>query len=773
MSHLKILLRNIVIQKGYSLINILGLAIGIAVCSLIFLWVYDELGYDNYHENLDNIYQVLLNIEGNWSESSNWALAPTLKQDYPEIEKASRYAFRNVLLKYENNNFYESGALVDKDFLDIFTYPFIDGNPRTALSADNSIIITESTAKKYFGSEDPMDKALTLNNALDLTVTGIIADLPSNSSFRFNFLAPVRLFGEERINSWAVESSSYLLLKENTSVPDFIDKISGVVMKYDTRTNQKVEVSLGPYKEKHLYSPAGTDPVLYVYLFSVIAIFILLIACINFMNLTTARAGKRAREIGMRKVVGATKKNLIIQFFGESIILSFIALLIAILLIELFLPAFNSLSGKQLALNLTGNLSHVIGLLLITVATGLLSGSYPALVLSSFKPVIVLKSSAGSGSYRSIFRKVLVVGQFVATTVLIIGSFVIYKQLSYIKNKDLGFNRDRIVVIPLNRPLRESIEPFKNEIKNHPGIINVTCATNIPTNVGNINPVYWEGQTSDNYKTINWVAVDYDYFDTFEMTFAEGRGFSREYATDLHNYVVNEEIAGLMGFETTVGKMFSIWDNEGRIIGVVKNFHSRSLHNEIAPIVFTIDPNWNWSLAYVFAKIKPDDVTGTLDYLKGIAANFAPGYPFDYSFLDEHFDRQYRGDRQIGTIFKYFSYIAIFISCLGLFGLTTYMAGQRTKEIGIRKILGATKSYIMILLLKEFLLLIIIANIIAWPIAYLVTKKLMASYAYQTEITIWLFCAASVLTLFLTVLTIGFRTLKAAHSNPVDSLRYE
>lgn len=773
MNSLKILLRNIVMQKGYSLINILGLAIGIAVCSLIFLWVYDELSYDNYHENLDNIYQVVLNIEGNWSESSNWALAPTLKRDYPEIEKASRYAFHNFLLGYENNSFYESGALVDEEFLEIFTYRFIAGNSRTALSTDNSIIITESTAKKYFGSEDPMDKILRINNAFDFTVTGIIADLPSNSSLRFSFLTPVRIIGEQRLNSWAIECSSYLLLKENISVPDFIEKISGVVMKYDTRTNQKVEVSLQPYTKKHLYSLAGTDPVLYVYLFSVIAIFILFIACINFMNLTTARAGKRAREIGLRKVVGATKRNLVIQFFGESIMLSFIALLIAILLIGLFLPAFNDLSGKRLALDFGGNPFHILILILITLVTGLLSGIYPALVLSSFKPISVLKTSTGSGSHRSILRKVLVVGQFIATTVLIIGSLVIYKQLSYIKNKDLGFNRDRMVVIPLNRSLRESIEPFKNEIKNHSGIINVTCATNIPTNVGNINPVYWEGQTPDDYKTINWVAVDYDYFDTFEMTMVEGRGFSRDYSSDLQNYVINEETAKLMGFESTVGKMFSIWENEGQIIGVVKNFHSRSLHSEIAPIVFTIDPNWNWSLAYFFIKITQDDIPGTIDYLKNSAAKFAPEYPFDYSFLDEYFDRQYRGDRQIGTIFKYFSWVAIFISCLGLLGLTNYMAGQRTKEIGIRKILGATKSYIIIMFLKEFLLLVLIANIIAWPIAYLVMKKLMAGYVYHADITIWLFFTASAITLLLTFLTISVRTFKAAGSNPVDSLRYE
>jgi len=773
MSHLNILLRGIIKQKWYSLINVLGLAIGIAVCSLIFLWIQDELGYDSYHQNLDDIYQVVLNVDGEWWTSSNWALSPILKQNYPEIEKATRYASDRLLLKYETNNFYERGALVDEDFLGIFTYRFIDGDPKTALSVTNSIIITEAAANKLFGSEDPMGKIITINNALDLTVTGIIADVPSSSTFQFDFLAPVKLLGEETLQSWAVESQSYVLLTESASVPDLIKKISGVVTEHDTRTNQKIEVSLRPFKRIHLYALSGTGPIIYVYFFSVIAISILLIACINFMNLATARARSRAKEIGIRKAAGATKKDIIVQFLKESLLLSLFALIIAILLIELFSPAFNALSGKHLALSIPGNLSHISALLLITLATGLLSGFYPALVLSSFRPVSALKISASSGSSKSIFRKILVVGQLTATIVLIIGSLVIHKQLNYIKNVDLGFEREHVVVISLNNPLRANIESFKREVKNHPGIINATCATNIPTNVGNINPVYWEGQTSENYKTINWVAVDYDYFETFGMDLAAGRNFSTDYAADLQNYIINEEAAKLMNLDSTIGKMFSIWDNEGQIIGVVKNFHSRSLHNEIVPVVFTINPTWDWSLAYVFAKIRPDDVSGTLDHIRNVVANFAPEYPFEYSFLDEHFNGQYRGDQQIGTIFSYFTYIAIFISCLGLFGLTAYMTGQRTKEIGIRKILGASKSHITMLLLREFLLLILVANIIAWPIAYLLTKKLMIMYAYQTDITIWLFCAAGFLALLVTFLTISVQTFKAVRSNPVDSLRYE
>jgi len=631
----------------------------------------------------------------------------------------------------------------------MFTYKFIKGNPKKALSSINSIILTEETAIKYFGSEEPIGKVLTMDNETNLTVTGIIENVPFNSTFQFSFLAPVKLFREELLNSWSISSTSYLLLKDNTQTENFRKKISGIVMKYDTRTQENREVFLQPYNQIHLYSLSGSGPILYVYIFSVIALLILLIACINYMNLATARARNRAKEIGMRKVVGAAKTNIIIQFLCESIISSLMALVFAIILVKFFLPAFNILSGKQLFLNITSNPSHIIGLLSITIFTGLVSGSYPAFILSSFKPVNVLKTSMSTG--KSMFRKILVVSQFTAAIILIISTLVIYKQLNYIRSKNLGFNREHVVIIPLNESLRNNYESYKNEIYQNPNIINVTIASNVPTDIGNINPVYWEGQTKENYKTINWVAVDYDYFDTFEMNIAKGRKFSREFSTDVKNYIVNEEVVRIMGIESPVGKMFSIWQNEGQIIGVVKNFHSQSLHNEIVPVVFTIDPNWSWSLSMIFVRIKPGNISESLDFLKGTATKFAPDYPFNYSFLDERFDSQYRGDQQIGAIFKYFTIIAIFISCLGLFGLGAFMIEQRTREIGIRGVLGASMPNIVILLSKEFIILITIANIIAWPSAYFVMSKLLDSYAFKTEITIWVFIPVGVLTLVLTL----------------------
>jgi ABC-type antimicrobial peptide transport system permease subunit len=772
-NYLTIALRNIKKHKTYSFINISGLAIGIAACSLILLWVQDELTYDHYHKNLEDISKAVLNVEGQYWNSSNWALAPILKQDYPEIEKATRYASRTRLMKYEQNRFYEMGAFVDEDFLEIFTYPLLEGNPKTALATHNSIILTRELATKYFASENPMGKVLTMDNNTELTVTGIIKNVPSNSTFQFGFLAPVNLFGEERLNSWAVESQSYYLLKENTNLEDLNKKISGVVMKHDTRTKQDVNLFLHPYKLLHLYSLSGTGTILYVYLFSTIAFLILLNACINFMNLATAKANNRAREIGIRKVVGADKMNVIRQFFSESIILSFVALIFAIVLVYLFLPAFNSLAGKQLSLNILGSFSHIGGLIVITLLTGLISGSYPSLVLSSFKPVEVLKISNNAGSTKSLLRRFLVVSQFCAAIVLIISTLVIYKQLDYIRSKNLGFNREHVVIFPLYDSFKQNYESFKNELKQNRDIINVTTASSIPTRIGNINPVYWEGQTSENYRTINFVAVDYDYFDTFEMTMADGRKFFKEFSTDKQNYIVNEELAKLMDFESVIGKMFSIWQNEGQIIGVVKNFHSRSLHSEIAPVVFTCSPDWYWCLSRVFVKINSEKIPETLEYIEKTVAKFAPEYPFTYSFLDEHFEKLYRGDQQIGTIFKYFSIIAIFISCLGLFGLAAFMVGQRTKEIGIRRVLGASKSYIMMILSKEFIVLIVVSNIIAWPLAYLVMNILMESYAYRTDISILIFIGAGFFTLLMTFLTISVQTLKATRANPVDALRYE
>jgi putative ABC transport system permease protein len=771
-NYLKIAFRVIKKHKGYSFINITGLAVGIACCVLILLWVQDELSFDRFHKNLKQIYRTSLNIKGQWTSSSPWALAPLLKQEYPEIRSATRYRENELLFTYEDKSFYEGTAFVDPDFFDIFTFPWVKGSTDNPFPTMTSVVITERTATKYFGNEDPLGKTFTVNNNTKLSVTGVIEDVPPNSTLEFDILASIRLFGEETLNSWALESSSFILLQKNASHDALQAKIEGITMKYDKRTNQTVTTHIHPFSRMHLYSLGGGGNIIYIYIFSTIAIFILVIACINFMNLSTARGSTRAKEVGMRKVVGARRNHIINQFYGESFLLSFISLLIAIALVYLFLPAFNNLAQKSMKLDLGRNFPIILGFLGITLFTGFISGSYPALFLSSFRPANVIKGSHFTRSSRPLLRKVLVVTQFTIAIVLIVGTIVTAKQLNYIRNKEMGFNREHVLSLPMNPTLWNSYESFKNEALTHNSVIHVTSAVSRPTRVGNINPVYWEGRGPEQYETIKFIACDHDYIKTFEMELAQGRDFSRDFATDAHNYIVNEETVKLMGFENPVGKLFSIWQDEGQIIGVVKNFHSRSLHNNIEPLVLTLAQQ-NWGPNYVFLRISPENISQTLEDVEKIWKKFSPNYPFDFHFLDEDFEQLYQTDQRTGTIFKYFAVLAIFISCLGILGLAAFTAEQRTKEIGIRKVLGSTVSGIVSLISREFVILLTMANVIAWPIAYFLAKRMLNNYAFRTSITIWIFLAAGALAYTIALITVSFQAFKAARTDPARALRYE
>jgi putative ABC transport system permease protein len=772
-NYFKITWRNIKNSKIYSFINIMGLAIGMACCILILLWVQDETSFDKFHENYSDIYRTIPELQDTKYSSNPLALAAVFKEQYPEVLQITRVCQRNWLTKYGDKIYNENGALVDEDFLKIFTFPFIKGSPETVFASRESIVLTERAAAKYFGTQDPIGKSLLINNNTDLIVTGILKDVPSNSHLQFDFLAPMRLMGERGDISWSYEAWTYALLQKNVSIHDFADKISGFLMEHDKRTNQKVVLHIQPLSKVHLYSLNGTNPIIYVYIFLTIAIAILIIACINFINLSTARSNTRAKEIGMRKVVGAERVDIIRQFIGESILLSTIALVVAVGLVYLLLPAFNNLAQKQLALDITGNVSSLFLLIGIILFTGLASGSYPALMLSSFKPVNILrrgKLQAGSGGF--VLRKILVVSQFTATIVLIIGTIIMYKQLNYIRNKDIGLNRDHVVAITMNRELRQNYRSLKNEIKRNPNVLNVTAARRYPTGIGHINPVYWEGKSPEDYVTMTDASVDYDYFETLGMQIIQGRSFSEEYATDRENYVLNEEALRITELESPIGKMFSCWEDEGKIIGIVKNFHANSLHSEIGPVIFTLSQR-HGSHRYIFVKIRPNDVPGTIASLEGKAAEFAPNSLFEYRFLDDVFDGQYRSDQRRGEIYKYFTFLAIFISCLGLFGMASFTAEQRTKEIGIRKVLGASITNIMMMISKDFLLLLVVSNLIAWPIAYFLMANLLNNYAYRTSIAVWIFIASGVAAVFVALLTVGIKIVRAAYTNPVDSLRYE
>ena len=771
-NYLKIAFRTIKKHKGYSFINITGLAVGLACCILIFLWVQDELSFDKFHNNYKQIYRTTLNIEGLWSSTTPWALAPILKQEYPEVQAATRYRVADILFSYEDVSFNEKTAFVDPDFFKIFTFSWVKGDQDTPFTTLVSIVITEKIAIKSFGKEDPLGKILTVNNRTKMSVTGVIEDVPQNSSLNFDILASVRLLGEETLNSWAIESSSFILLQKNASSDAFQEKIVGITMKYDTRTKKTVTTHIQPLSQIHLYLLAGGGSIIYIYVFSTIAVFILLIACINFMNLSTARGSTRAKEVGMRKVVGARRKHIVNQFFGESFLLSFLSLLIAIVLVSLFLPAFNNLAQKSIKFDLSRNLPMLLGFLGIILFTGFVSGSYPALFLSSFRPTNVLKGQHFSRSSKPLFRKVLVVTQFAIAIVLIIGTIVSAKQLDYIRNKKLGFNRQHVISLPVNSTLWKSYGSFKNEALNNPGITQVTSATSRPTQVGEINPVYWEGRGPEQYETMRFIACDYDYIKTFEMELSQGRDFSHEFTSDAKNYIVNEEVVKMMGFEDPIGKLFSIWDDEGQIIGVVKNFHSRPLHNTIEPLVLTLAQE-NWGPRYVFLRLRPENISQTLDFVESIWKKFAPNYPFDFSFLDEDFEQLYKSDQRTGTIYQYFAFLAIFISCLGILGLAAFTTEQRTKEIGIRKVLGSKISGIVSLISREFLVLLTLANVIAWPIAYFLMKQMLNNYAYRINLTVWIFLIAGGMTYGLAFLTVSYQASKAARTDPVRALRYE
>lgn len=772
-NYFKITWRNIKNNKIYSFINILGLGVGMACCILILLWVQDELSYDKFHENYSAIYRTIPELQNTKFTSNPLALAAIFKEQYPEVRKISRFYRMNWLMKYEDKIYDENGALVDGDFLKIFTFPLIKGTPETVFADRQSIVLTESAAEKYFGTQDPIGKSFLVNNSSELIVTGILKDVPSNSHLQFDFLASMEILGERGHVSWSYEPSTYALLEKNISIPDFTEKISGFIMEHDKRTNQKVVLHIQPLSRVHLYSLNGTDPIIYVYIFLTIAVAILIIACINFINLSTARSNTRAKEIGMRKVVGAERADLIRQFIGESLILSVIAFLVAVGLVWLLLPAFNNLAEKQLTLDIARNISAVFLLAGIILFTGLASGSYPALLLSSFKPANILrrgKLQAGSGGF--VLRKILVVSQFTATIVLIIGTIIMYKQLNYIRHKDIGLDREHVVAITMNRELRQSFRSFKNEIKQYPDIINVSAARRYPTSIGHINPVYWEGKGPADYVTMTDASVDYDYFKTLGMKIIQGRSFSEEYATDRENYILNEEALRITGLESPIGKMFSCWEDEGKIIGIVKNFHASSLHTEIGPVIFTLSQR-HGSHSYVFVKINPTDISGTLAYLEKKVREFAPNNLFEYRFLDDVFNSQYSGDLRRGEIYKYFTLLAIFISCLGLFGMASFTAEQRTKEIGIRKVLGASIANILMMISKNFLRLLLISNLIAWPIAYFLMKSLLNNYAYRTSITAWIFIVSGSVAILIALLTVCVKIVRAAYANPVDSLRYE
>ncbi len=786
-NYIKIALRNIKKQKGYSFINISGLAVGMACFILMLLWVQDETSWDRSFKDSDSLYRVicvkqLQNLEYNASKAPN-ALSTILKNEYGEIIESTRYCggWLSWVVRFEDKIF-ENDLLgtADPSFFKVFPFPFLKGDPETALVKKNSIVLTESMAKKYFGKKDPMGKIIKVERA-ELSVTGIIKDIPHNSSLQFDYIFPLanmEYLWSEDLESWTRDArfNTFVQLRKDCSISGFFQKISGVVKRHYDKSNI-IKTWLQPVKDIHLKSNFADDEmnigkgsIKVVYIFSLTAFLILLIACINFMNLSTARSGGRGKEVGMRKVAGADRLDIVKQFFGESLFLCFLALFLAVILTYLLLPAFNDISGKYLKLDIAGDIKIIFFLTAVTLLTGIISGSYPAVYISSFQPVKVLKSSVlTKGSKRSITRKFLVVTQFVFTIILIFGTIVIYNQLSFIKNKDLGFDKDSVLFFSGSSWFGRNFETVKNELLSNPDILFVSKSRPPDKLVGITTEVDWAGKNPNENFQMFQAIVDYDYLNLFKMDMTEGRFFSKDFPSDTSNYILNETAVTLMGIKDPIGKQFILNEKPGIIIGVIRDFHCSSLHNEMKPILFRMRRG-NW---YVSVKYNSENLAQVISFLKAKWKKDIPDRPFTYKFLDESIHSSYGNEQKISSIFRYFTLLAVFLSCLGLFGLASYTAEQRTKEIGIRKTLGASVPGIVFLLSKEFIKWVIAANIVAWPLAWFSMTVWLDNFAYKIEINAWMFLISGGAALFIVLASVGYQTFKAAKANPVKSLKYE
>lgn len=782
-NYLKIAFRNIKRHKGYSFINITGLAIGMACCLLISIWILDELSYDKFHENADTLYRV----EENQHYSGRvfhvnvtpYPLAPALKEEIPEIIDAARYVRAGgMLFRYGDKVFFEDDVrAVDPSFLQMFTFPLLKGEKASALDSPYCLVISEDIAKKYFGDENPLGKVISINNQYEFTVKGVMRNVPHNSYLQFDILIPYEFLEKTGRTSDHFDSNSILTvvqIQKNASLQQVNEKILGFIR---TRVpDSKTDLELMPYTRiyLHAYSGYGKDAgaIQYVYIFSIIALFVLLIACINFMNLSTARSANRAKEVGLRKVVGALKHHLIRQFYGESVVFAFIALFFALIIVTILLPVFSNLSAKELSWGVAGIGTILIGLLAMTLFTGLVAGSYPALFLSGFQPVKVLKGSLKSGAGSSRFRKILVVTQFTLSIGLIIGTVVTSKQLIYMKNRKLGWDKEHLVYIPLRADIKKSYKPLKEELIKDSRILSVTGTEQLPSDIGsNSSGSDWEGKDPDFSLLIGTNSVGFDFTETLKIEMAEGRGFSKEFLSDLEkNFIINEELAKIMDKDSVVGERFEFMGVEGKIVGVMKDFHYQPVHYKIEPLAFLVAPE---RVNYMLIRIPPERVTDSLQFIEERWNQIIPNYPFEYRFLDERFDRMYRTEERMGTLLQYFAVLAVFIACLGLFGLASFTAEQRTKEIGIRKVLGASIPQISVLLCREFFMLVLLANVIAWPLAYFVMKNWLQNYAYRTSLGLIVFAAALGMALVVSILSVGFQAIKAAIANPANSLRYE
>ncbi len=792
-NYLKIALRNIKRHKGYAFINIAGLAVGISSFILILLYTNYEFSYESHNPNASRVYRIY--VEHQESDevyrvsSTPVPLVKALHEEISDIQDFTRYdGLPNLVVNHQEKRFVENNMIAaDPGIFDILGFHLLSGDRKTALKDAYSVVVTEDVAEKYFGNEDPIGKTLIVDNSINLMVQGVIRNHPPNTDFDPDILTSFstikELFGSDYMSNWLSQVlDSYILVPEHHSVDVLEGKIENCFSKFRSKENDMRILKLELLSRMHLYSIFGNNNSRNISIFLGVGILIIIIACINYMNLATARSARRAREVGMRKVVGAQKKQIIIQFLGESFVYVFLAICVALLLSAGLIPLLRNITGQALRFKQIFQIPILISLFSALVIIGFLSGSYPALFLSSLGPASILKDTIHTGKRSALFRKILVVGQFSISIILIICTLIFIHQINYMTNKSLGFQKNQIVVI--RNPARRSPEPFKQMLKDNPSIVNVCGSLRLPHSIGMYNEVTWEGAISDDeIISIKHNTVDYDFLKTYEILLLAGRNFSRDFPSDIRGgsgdpenagaVILNETAVERFGWDDPIGKKVIQTFGQQRIvytvIGVVRDFHFSSLRNPIVPLKIFLGSR----PSYVSIKIRPEGIHETLKKIESAWKQFNPNYPFEYFFYDSVFKQRYQQEQNLRVLFQYFSSLAVFIGCLGLFGLASFAVEQRTKEIGIRKILGATSQGLVLLLNQEFAKWVLIANLVAWPLAYFAMNQWLKGYAYHTSIDLWIFIFSGVLTLAIALLTVSIQSVKAAVANPAKSLRYE
>lgn len=776
-NNLRAILRNLVNNKLYSIVNLVSLTIGFSCFLTIFLWVEDESSFGSIGDNADHTYQLTITHEnGVLDPNVPYFLPYALAANYPEIKNYTRIfslgTNNNCIFTYQEANnepvmFYEKSVImVDTGFFSIFPFPFVSGDPESALLERDAVILRREVSEKYFGDVDPIGKILRFNNRLSLTVTGVV-EVPSKSVQQPDFILPLRSNLSTNYN-W--RDPSYILLHPTISLPEFKQKIAGAFMElYPHPLPGELVLGILPVSKSHL----SFGRMKYIFIFSAVAFFILLVGCINFIILTTGRSTRRIMEVGIRKIVGARRSQLIIQLLTESVLLALVALFFSFILVELTLPAFSRFFDKTLAIGYFQRPQIILLFLCVSGFIGILAGIFPALLFTRESPIVALQILHRVRRKRSLFMVGSVIAQFTISFFLLGCTLLIIRQISFMVNQPLGLNIENIIEIPMNESLGSRYLAYKERLMSNPNIVRITAGQSIPFNEDLKTGLEWEGKDPDEVPIIRYSIILPEYVETFDMQVVEGRSFTNDLATDISNYMINEKAIELLNMGDPLGKKITFWGREGEIIGVIKDFHHVSLHREILPHVFTIQPAFYNNVRHVFIKMRPDNIQETIKEIESVTRAFSPGYPFEYSFIDSGIGKLYITEKKLGTIITLFALISIFITCLGVFSLATFMAERRTKEFGIRKVNGARVIHLLYLLNTDLMLWIGISFVFAIPIAYFAMHRWLQNFAFRVSVEPWIFFITGAVILIIALITSSAVMLKSALRNPVDSLRYE